>query len=128
MKVAIVGGTGAFGRALAEKLHSIGEDEVVIGSRDPSREQVRMVPELRRVVRFMRLNLMDASYPLDRDIDVIFCRNVLIYFDKPTQAKVLSRLCHCLAPGGYLFIGHSESITGFNLPVRTVANTIFQKI
>jgi chemotaxis protein methyltransferase CheR len=71
---------------------------------------------------------MDDTYPVGEPMDVIFCRNVLIYFDKPTQAKVLGRLCDRLAPGGYLFIGHSESITGFNLPVRTVANTIFQKI
>jgi chemotaxis protein methyltransferase CheR len=50
---------------------------------------------------------------------------VLIYFDKETQAKVVSRLCDCLRPGGYLFLGHSESITGFTLPLKTVANTVF---
>jgi chemotaxis protein methyltransferase CheR len=53
---------------------------------------------------------------------------VLIYFDKQTQAGVLNRLCACLAKGGYMFIGHSESITGFDLPLKQVSNTVFQRI
>ncbi len=61
-------------------------------------------------------------------MDLIFCRNVLIYFEKETQAEVLERLCDCLGKGGYLFIGHSESITGYTLPLKQVANTIFEKI
>ncbi|WP_370675621.1 protein-glutamate O-methyltransferase CheR [Pleomorphomonas sp. PLEO] len=97
-------------------------------SSEPNNNLVRIAPALRSKVGFARLNFMDDAYPVGEPMDVIFCRNVLIYFDKPTQAKVLGRLCDRLAPGGYLFIGHSESITGFNLPVRTVANTIFQKI
>lgn len=100
----------------------------VLRSSDPTSNLMRIAPALRSKVGFARMNFMDETYPIGEPVDVIFCRNVLIYFDKPTQAKVLSRLCDCLAPGGYLFIGHSESITGFNLPVRTVANTIFQKI
>ena len=59
---------------------------------------------------------MDDAYPVGDPMHMIFCRNVLIYFDKPTQAKVLTRLCDCLVPGGYLFIGHSESVTGIDLP------------
>lgn len=88
---------------------------------------VRVAPELRRHVGFARLNFMDDAYPVGDPMHIIFCRNVLIYFEKSTQAKVLSRLCDCLAPGGYLFIGHSESITGFNLPLKTVSNTIFRR-
>ena len=60
-------------------------------------------------------------------MDMIFCRNILIYFDKPTQAKVLSRLCDHLRPGGHLFLGHSESLVGVDLPVTQIANTVFQK-
>jgi chemotaxis protein methyltransferase CheR len=71
---------------------------------------------------------MDAAYPVGDPMQIIFCRNVLIYFDKKTQALVLERLCACLEPGGYLFIGHSESVTGFNLPLQAVSNTVFQKI
>ena len=54
---------------------------------------------------------------MDRDFDVIFCRNVLIYFDKPTQRAVLERLCQHLRPGGYLFLGHSESLAGLGVAV-----------
>jgi chemotaxis protein methyltransferase CheR len=71
---------------------------------------------------------MDDAYPVGDLMHMIFCRNVLIYFDKPTQAKVLSRLCDCLLPGGYLFVGHSESVTGIQLPVKQVANTVFRKV
>ena len=96
-------------------------------ARDASRREVRIAPCLREKVLFGRLNLMEEDYPLDQDMDFIFCRNILIYFDKPTQAKVLSRLCRHLRPSGYLFLGHSESIVGLDLPVRQVANTVFQR-
>ena len=74
------------------------------------------------------MNLMDDSYAVGDPMHMIFCRNVLIYFDKPTQAKVLTRLCDCLQPGGYLYVGHSESVAGITLPIKQVANTIFRKI
>jgi chemotaxis protein methyltransferase CheR len=100
----------------------------VLRSSEPNSNLMRICTPLRSKVGFARLNFMDEAYPIGEPVDIIFCRNVLIYFDKPTQAQVLRRLCECLSSGGYLFIGHSESITGFNLPVRAVANTIFQKI
>lgn len=95
---------------------------------DSSRGEVRIDPALRKKVGFGRLNLMDEAYPVRDMQHVIFCRNVLIYFDKPTQKHVLSNLCNCLIPGGYLFIGHSESATGLDLPIKQVANTIFKRI
>jgi chemotaxis protein methyltransferase CheR len=91
------------------------------------RPEMRVTPKLRQKVGFARLNLMDTSYPVGDPMHIIFCRNVLIYFDKPTQQQVLTRLCDCLMPGGYLFIGHSETVTGFNLPIRQVANTVFKR-
>jgi chemotaxis protein methyltransferase CheR len=99
----------------------------LLRSRDRNRRLVRVVPELRACVKFGRLNLMDAEYPVDQDVDIIFCRNVLIYFDKPTQRAVLLRLCQHLRPGGYLFLGHSESLAGMDLPVRLVANTVLRR-
>ena len=95
--------------------------------RDRGRPIVRITPELRAHLAFARLNLMDEAYPVDGDIDMVFCRNILIYFDKQTQARVLGRLCGHLRPGGYLFLGHSESIVGMDLPVRQVANTVFER-
>ena len=91
------------------------------------RPDVRITPALRATVGFARLNLMDARYPVGDPMHLIFCRNVLIYFDKATQRAVVSRLIDCLAPDGYLFLGHSESIAGMDLPVVQVANTVFQR-
>jgi len=99
-----------------------------LSSRDRSRVEVRVVPELRRMTHFMRMNLMDPSYPVDRYVDMIFCRNVLIYFDKPTQEAVINRICKHLRPGGYLYISHSESLTGLNVPLEVVGNSIYRKV
>ncbi|WP_247878070.1 CheR family methyltransferase [Azospirillum sp. TSO22-1] len=99
----------------------------VMRARDPKRAEVRIVPELRHRVHFRRLNLIDASYPVDRDVDVVFCRNILIYFDRPTQRAVVERLCGHLRPGGFLLLGHSESMAGADLPLTQVAPTIFRR-
>jgi len=99
----------------------------VMRARDASRRESRIHPSLRSKLSLARLNLMDDAYSVGDPFDMIMCRNVMIYFDKQTQAKVLNRLCARLRPGGYLFIGHSESITGIELPLVTVANTIFRK-
>ncbi|GGB28362.1 chemotaxis protein methyltransferase [Sphingomonas metalli] len=94
---------------------------------DPRRAEARIVPELRAAIGFARLNLMDERYPVGDPMDIIFCRNVLIYFDKPTQEAVVRRLVACLRPGGLLFLGHSESIAGFDLALAPVANTVFRR-
>ena len=99
----------------------------VTRSIDPKRREMRIVPSLRAKVGFARFNLMDQTYAVGDPFHMIFCRNVMIYFDKQTQGHVLRELCKNLLPGGYLLIGHSESIAGIDLPVRQVANTIFQK-
>jgi chemotaxis protein methyltransferase CheR len=92
------------------------------------RQDMRITPKLRQKIGFARLNLMDKSYSVGDPMHIIFCRNVLIYFDKETQQHVLNRLCDCLLPGGYLFIGHSETVSGLNLPIRQVANTVFKRV
>ncbi|PKU25005.1 CheR family methyltransferase [Telmatospirillum siberiense] len=96
-------------------------------SRNRDDPTIRLVPEVRRSVHFGHLNLMDPSYPMATDMDVIFCRNILIYFDKPTQLSVLKKLCDHLSCGGYLFVGHSETISGLDLPVSAVAPSIFAR-
>ncbi len=96
-------------------------------SRDRSSGEMRIVPELRRLTNFMRMNLMDSSYPVDRDVDIIFCRNVLIYFERETQRKVIEQLCSHLRPGGYLMVGHSESMIHSVVPgLKQVQPTIFR--
>ncbi len=100
----------------------------VMVAKQQNRREVRISAELRSRVGFARMNLMDENYPVGEGMHMIFCRNVLIYFDKPTQSGVLKRLCARLSPGGYMFIGHSESITGIDLPLKQVSNTVFQRI
>ena len=100
----------------------------VMSARDASRRESRIHPSLRAKLSLARVNLMDEAYSVGDPFDMIMCRNVMIYFDKQTQAKVLKRLCDRLKRGGYLFIGHSESITGIELPLVTAANTVFRKI
>lgn len=95
--------------------------------KDPGRREVRIVPRLRSAIGFARLNLMDETYPVGEPMHLIFCRNVLIYFDKPTQRKVVARLLECLSPDGYLFLGHSESVHGMDLPLVPVGSTVFQR-
>ncbi len=95
-------------------------------SRDNSAGEVRIVPELRRRVGFMHLNLMDDNYPVDTNVDAIFLRNVLIYFDKPTQVAVVGRLLRHLRPGGYILLGHSESMIGASLRLKQLAPSVFK--
>ncbi len=99
----------------------------LLRSRDRCRRLVRIVPELCARVVFRRLNFMDDDYGLDVAFDVIFFRNVMIYFDKPTQETVLHKLCRHLRPGGHLFVGHSESLAGLNVPVVLAHSAVFRK-
>jgi chemotaxis protein methyltransferase CheR len=96
-------------------------------SKDPLKKNYRVVPEMRQKVNFQRLNFMDNSYENFPVQDIIFCRNVLIYFDRKTQEQVIGRLCSRLKSGGYLFIGHSESLTDMQLPLTQVRPTIFRR-
>ncbi len=96
-------------------------------SKDRIKGLVRIVPTLRSLIRFERLNLMDECYAFSEPVDIIFCRNVIIYFDRETQYKLLDRFCRCLRTGGYLFLGHSESVHGFDLPLARMAATVFRK-
>lgn len=118
---------GVFSEAMIAPVSHELRRRYLLQSKDPMRNQVRIAPQLRSKLRFARLNLIDSGYPVERDMDLIFCRNILIYFDKATQSAVLRRLCDHLRPGGYLFLGHSESIVGIDLPVKQVANTVFQR-
>jgi chemotaxis protein methyltransferase CheR len=82
-------------------------------------------PELRGIVRFARLNLNGDAYPPAHAFDLVFCRNVLIYFDRDTKLKVIGRLLERLQPAGYLFLGHAESLGGFATGVKAVLPTVY---
>jgi chemotaxis protein methyltransferase CheR len=99
----------------------------LLRSRDAKSPRARVVPELRSLVQFRRLNFMDADYTLAEKVDAIFCRNVLIYFDRATQESILRKLVHNLRPTGYLFVGHSETLHDMDLPVVPVAPALYRK-
>ena len=83
--------------------------------------------EIKSKIKLGVLNLNNPVYRLDTAFDFIFCRNVIIYFDAATQRRVLEKLVNKLRPGGYLFLGHSETAIGSSLPIRSVQPTIYQK-
>jgi chemotaxis protein methyltransferase CheR len=98
-------------------------------SKDREKNLVRVVPALRSLIRFQRLNLMDERFPVpEASLDAIFCRNVMIYFERNTQNKLLGRLCRYLKTGEHLFLGHSETVHGFELPLLRIASTIYRKM
>lgn len=103
------------------------QKKYLLRSRDPAKQTVRIVPALRERVRFARLNFMDSDYGVREVFDAVFFRNVMIYFDRPTQEAVVGRLCRNLRPGGYLFTGHSESLMGLDVPLRMVASAVYRK-
>jgi chemotaxis protein methyltransferase CheR len=100
----------------------------MLRSKDPGADQVRIKAILRDKIQFFRLNLMDERYPFDGLFDVIFCRNVIIYFDRKTQESLLGRMSGYLRQGGNLILGHSETLTGMALPLRGIAPTVYERL
>jgi chemotaxis protein methyltransferase CheR len=100
----------------------------LLRSKDPQQQTVRIAPEIRAQVEFRQLNLMDRDYGFADSMDVIFCRNVIIYFDRPTQQKVLTTISRTLRRGGYLFMGHSESLNGLDLPLEQASPAVYRRL
>jgi chemotaxis protein methyltransferase CheR len=90
-------------------------------------KDVKVKDRVRKIVHFKRLNLLE-TWPMSGPFDFIFCRNVVIYFDKPTQKKLFDRYADLLNVGGYLFIGHSENLHGISERFENMGNTIYRKI
>jgi chemotaxis protein methyltransferase CheR len=101
--------------------------EYLLRSRDRSLGVVRVAPEIRSLVTFRRLNFLDENFGITEPMHIIFCRNVLIYFDRQTQEKLINRFRDQLIPGGHLFLGHSETINGMNVSLKQVNSTIYRK-
>lgn len=119
--------TAANGVYPAERIDKMAQDRVKRFFQRGTGERsglVRVRPELRQLVTFKPLNLLASSWPVSGPFDVVFCRNVMIYFDKPTQGKILSRFVPLMKPDGLLFAGHSENFMyasdAFKLRGKTV--------
>jgi len=119
---------GVYSEAEVQPVASHLRRKYFMRSRDKSQPKVRVVPELRRQVEFRRLNFMDADYRMPEMADVIFCRNVLIYFDRPTQESILHKLSNCLLVGGHLFVGHAETLHDMSLPLSPLGPSVYRRI
>ena len=95
--------------------------------RDGSAGLYKVKPHLAAMIQFRRINLMEERFPITTPLDLIFCRNVMIYFERPTQETLVNKFYGYLKPGGYLFIGHSESLQWLKHPFQTVVPTVYYK-
>ncbi|HEX2394542.1 MAG TPA: protein-glutamate O-methyltransferase CheR [Bacteroidales bacterium] len=92
-------------------------------------QKVRISSELRSKIEFRKFNLLSSDFSHLGMFDIVFCRNVLIYFEREVQQRILRLFCKCLKNYGFLFLGHSESITGYNsLPLKHIRPTIYTKV
>ncbi|HEU4620706.1 MAG TPA: CheR family methyltransferase [Burkholderiaceae bacterium] len=90
--------------------------------------KVRVRPELQRGLEFMRLNLLDPRWPFNEQFDTVFCRNVMIYFDKPTQHAILEKIHRVMIPNGLLFVGHSENFTDRRDLFKLIGKTAYRRV
>ncbi|CAA9892588.1 chemotaxis regulator, protein-glutamate methyltransferase [Candidatus Methylobacter favarea] len=121
--------TGVNGIYAAERVTGISEDRLkkwFMRGKSAQSGHVKIRPQLQQVIEFKRLNLMKA-WPMKCRFDFIFCRNVLIYFDRDTKAMLAKRYAQMLNDGGWLFIGHSESLTQLSTEFELVASTSYRK-
>ena len=90
-------------------------------------DKVAVDPEVKSLIAFRQLNLMNEPWPFKGPFDAIFCRNVMIYFDGPTKAKLIQRFVQHIKPGGWLYIGHSESLIGAHPGLQSAGRTIYRR-
>ena len=121
------GRMGIYSEAAIEPVPADFRRKYFLRSKDRGRGLVRISPEIRAHVQFRQLNLLENSYAFDNPFDVVLCRNVVIYFDRATQQVVLHRISNSLRRGGYLVMGHSESLNGLDLPLTQVSPTVYRR-
>ncbi|HUA20132.1 MAG TPA: protein-glutamate O-methyltransferase CheR [Bryobacteraceae bacterium] len=117
---------GIYPEARLAEIPSALKSKYFVQGKWKSEPAFRAKPELRRLIEFRRINLIE-SFSHARQFQAIFCRNVMIYFDKPTQERVVQRLSEWLEPGGYLFVGHAESLTGARHALEFVIPAVYRK-
>lgn len=118
------------GAYAADRLSKVSKEQInrfFLPPKTENDERYVVCPELRRMITFEPINLLTPNWPLRGPLDVIFCRNVMIYFDKQTQYKVLSRFSPLLQPDGLLFSGHSESFLHAADLFRSLGKTVYAK-
>lgn len=120
--------TAVYTEQKADSIPSALRKKYLLKSIDRNQKRIRIIPEIRQYVSFHQVNLVKDPFEKYGPFDAIFCRNVLIYFDRATQVKVVEALFQQIIPGGYLFVGHSEALTNFNLPLVQIRPSIYKKL
>ncbi len=118
---------GIYNEQLINPVPSALRKKYFLQGKNGQQGMLRVKRDLRKTVNFNKLNFMEKNFNFQQKMDIIFCRNVIIYFDQTTQAMVLERICNQLRVGGHLFLGHSETLNGISLPLIPVAPTIYKK-
>jgi chemotaxis protein methyltransferase CheR len=118
---------GIYEKDRVETVPAVLRKKYLMRSKDKEKSLVRIIPELRQTVTFRRLNFMSTDYEFGDRIDIIFCRNVFIYFNRQTQESLLRRFYDHLVPGGYLFMGHCETLSQMKVPLVSVGSMIYRK-
>jgi chemotaxis protein methyltransferase CheR len=116
-----------YGEERVDAVPSPLKHKYLLRSKDRRSGKVRVAPGLREKVRFRRLNLMDENFGLREPMDIIFCRNVIIYFDRQTQERLLNKFYAHLRKDGFIFMGHSETLNGLDVPLIMVYPTVYKK-
>jgi chemotaxis protein methyltransferase CheR len=117
---------GVYPLAAVQKLAEARQKRFFLRGTGRFEGRARVRPELARHVEFLRLNLMDAEWGVPGGLDAIFCRNVMIYFDKPTQRRLVERFAHLLKPSGLFFAGHAESLLDQGRCFRLRGQTVYE--
>lgn len=119
--------TAIYPMAYVDEIEMDLKKKYFLKSKDKTDPKVMIDKEIRDRINFEYLNLMDDSYQVKGDFHVIFLRNTLIYFEPEVQIKILSKVIDKLVDGGFLFIGHSESLVNLDLPIRSIAPSVYIK-
>lgn len=117
---------GVYSNDRLEKMSKYRISKFFLKGKNKNEGKVRICTELRNLVKFQQFNLLDKEWSLSGPFDAIFCRNILIYFDKVTQLKVLHKITRLLTPDGLLFVGHSESLLHASHMLRLRGKTVYE--
>jgi len=120
--------SGVYPEEMVEVIPLDLKKKYLLKSKDKAKKLVKVCDNIRKKVKFQRINFIEDQYPVNEQFDIIFCRNVLIYFDRETQEKVINKLCNHLKSDGIFFLGHSESITNIHVPLKQIKPTVYCKI
>lgn len=126
-KVLKIAESGIYSNERVAPISDMLRKKYLLRSKDKNKKLVKIIPELRAMIRFRRINFKEGDFGFREPIDIIFCRNVIIYFDMQMQQKLLNQFYKHMTHGGYLFTGHSETLNGLDTPFVRVHPAVYRK-